>query len=66
MKCMFCGNSEDKVTQMVAASPNAAICDSCIFECMKLLVYGEPEPTVVDLNKETTKEDEDAQKNTGC
>ena len=43
VKCSFCGKTNDEVEHMVA-SPTAVICDSCIMECLNILVYGEPEP----------------------
>jgi ATP-dependent protease Clp ATPase subunit len=66
MKCSFCGKDDTDAAKLIAAGDNIAICDSCVFTCMNILVYGEPEPSVINLDEETTKEDEDAQKDVGC
>jgi len=50
VKCSFCGKTNDEVEHMVA-SPTAVICDSCIMECLNILVYGEPEPVVINLGE---------------
>ena len=50
MKCSFCGKTNSEVDQLVAATDKLCICDECIMSCVKLLVYGEPEPLVINLD----------------
>lgn len=49
MKCSFCSKSETEVKKLIAGNDKTAICDECIIESLKLLVYGEPEPLVINL-----------------
>ena len=62
VKCTFCGKSNDNVVEMIA-TPKAAICDECVMKCMKLLVYGEPEPTVINLGD---NDEPETQSEEGC
>ena len=55
--CAFCGKSNLDVKQMVV-SPDAAICDVCIMDALKMLVYGEPDP--VQINLDLGGEDEES------
>lgn len=51
MKCSFCGKSEDQVKKLIAADSKITICDKCVIECVKLIIYGEPEPIKINLDK---------------
>ena len=50
MKCSFCGKPETEAKRLIAANDKTAICDECIMEYLKLLVYGEPPPLVIKLD----------------
>ena len=52
MKCSFCGKSNEEVEQMIAANDKIAICDECVMSCLEILVYGEPDPIVINLEEE--------------
>jgi len=50
MKCSFCGKPNTEVKKLVAANDKTAICDECIMESLKILIYGEPEPITFNLD----------------
>lgn len=62
-KCSFCGAKADEVEKLIA-SPEAMICDECIFSCMETLVYGEKLETI-ELEVEEDDETE-VDPNSGC
>lgn len=63
-KCSFCGATSEDVEKLIAG-PEAMICDECIMSCLEILVYGEPESIVIELDDDP-ESDEDAQSNSGC
>jgi ATP-dependent protease Clp ATPase subunit len=65
MKCSFCGGEDHEVEKLIAADDKIAICDSCVFESMKILVYGE-DMIQIDLSDDLTEGDLDAQASEGC
>lgn len=66
MKCSFCGGKDDEVEKIIAASEKIGICDCCVMECLKILIYGEDDPIVIELEDEITEGDLDAQTGEGC
>lgn len=51
MKCSFCSKPNTEVKKMVAANDKIGICDECIMESLKILIYGEPEPVVIHVEQ---------------
>ncbi len=62
INCSFCKKSNTEVRQIIAANDKVAICDECIMGCLEVLIYGEPENTVIVLDDEV----EEGDLNNGC
>ena len=60
MKCSFCGKTNSEVGQLVAATDKLCICDECIITCVKLLIYGEPKPVLINLDDDKNNKDDNA------
>jgi ATP-dependent protease Clp ATPase subunit len=52
MKCSFCGKLDKEVKLIVAANNKVGICDECIINSLKLLIYGEQ---TIKINLDTIK-----------
>lgn len=37
MECSFCGESEEHVNWLIAGPVGAAICDACVYRCVRML-----------------------------
>lgn len=55
MKCSFCSKLDKEVKLIVAANNKVGICDECIIDSLKLLIYGE-RPIKINLDKEEKEE----------
>ena len=56
MKCSFCNKDETEVHKLLAANDKIAICDSCVMECLRTLIYPD-EVTVIELEDEGLDDD---------
>lgn len=50
MKCSFCGKPNTEVKCVVAANDKICICDECVLDALKIVVYGEPKPIQINLD----------------
>lgn len=50
MKCSFCGKLNTEVKCIVAANEKIGICDECVLDALKIVVYGEPDPIQINLD----------------
>ena len=61
-KCSFCGAKADEVEKLIA-SPEAMICDECVFGCLETLVYGE---RIETIELDMSDDESEIQTDVGC